>query len=205
MFFFVKRTKTKDKGESEIMSDFYIDPVLYDGRPDEKRTDKEERVYDLLDELGIEYKRADHSHADTIEDCQKIEKIIDVPVCKNLFLCNRQKTAYYILLMPALKPFRTAVISKLLGVSRLSFGSPEAMEEYLDITPGSVSIMGLMNDRNNRVQLVVDKDIYESDFIRCHPCINTSTLKIGTRDIFEKYLPRVRHKPIVIEIQNQDE
>jgi Ala-tRNA(Pro) deacylase len=187
------------------MSEFYVDSVLYDGRPKDRRIEKEERVYDLLDELGIEYKRADHSPADTIEDCQIIEEVIGVQICKNLFLCNRQETQFYILLMPALKPFRTAVVSKLLGVSRLSFGKPEYMEEFLDITPGSVSIMGLMNDKNNRVQLVVDKDIYESDYIRCHPCINTSTLKIKTSDIFEKYLPRVRHKPIVIDIKSWEE
>ena len=185
------------------MSEFYTDGILYDGRPQDKRIDKEERVYDLLDELGIMYQRVDHSPADTVADCQLIEEIIRVPICKNLFLCNRQQTRYYILMMPALKPFRTSAISHLLGVSRLSFGTPEMMEKLLDTTPGSVSIMGLMNDKNNRVQLVVDKDIFESDYIRCHPCINTSTLKIRTKDIFEKYLPRVRHKPIVIDIKSE--
>lgn len=184
------------------MNEFYVDSVLHNGRPEKRRIDKEERVYDLLDELGIEYQRVDHDPADTIDDCQIIENVIGVQICKNLFLCNRQRTQFFILLMPALKPFRTAVVSKLLRVSRLSFGKPEDMEKYLDITPGSVSIMGLMNDKNNRVQLVVDKDIYESEYIRCHPCINTSTLKIKTCDIFEKYLPRVRHKPIVIDIKN---
>lgn len=185
------------------MSAFYVDSVLYDGRPQDKRLDKEERVYDLLDELKIAYQRVDHSPADTVEDCKRIEEIIDVPICKNLFLCNRQRTQYFILMMPALKPFRTASVSKLLGVSRLSFAKAEDMEKLLDITPGSVSIMGLMNDSNNRVQLVVDRDIFKSEYIRCHPCINTSTLKIKTSDIFEKYLPRVRHKPIVINIPEE--
>lgn len=186
------------------MSEFFVSPVLYEGRPSDKRIDKEERVYDLLDELNIKYYRADHSPADTIEDCQKVEEVIGVQICKNLFLCNRQKTEFYILLMPALKPFRTAVVSKLLGVSRLSFGDEEFMREFLDITPGSVSIMGLMNDKNNRVRLLIDKELADSEYIRCHPCINTSTLKISTDDIFKKYLPRVHHKPLVIDIKNPE-
>ena len=186
------------------MSEFYVNPVLFDGRPEDKRIDKEERVYDLLDELGIEYKRADHTHADTIEDCEEVEKVIGVQICKNLFLCNRQMTDFYLLMMPALKPFRTAVVSKLIGTSRLSFGNADFMEEFLDITPGSVSVMGLMNDKNNRVQLLVDKDLADGEYIRCHPCINTSTLKIKTEDIFKKFLPRVHHKPLVIDIKNPE-
>ena len=184
------------------MSDFYIDPILYEGRPKEKRIEKEERVYDLLDKLYIPYMRVDHSPANTIEDCKQVETVIGVQICKNLFLTNRTKSKFFILLMPAAKPFKTSVVSKLLDSSRLSFASQEYMAEFLDITPGSVSIMGLMNDSDNNVQLAVDRDIAQSEYIRCHPCINTSTLKIATKDIFEKFLPHINHEAIIIDIEN---
>ena len=121
---------------------------LYKGRPQniEGRLDREVRVYDLLDSLGIEYLRTDHSHADTMEACNEIDKVLDVLICKNLFLCNRQKTKFYLLMMPGDKPFKTKELSSQINSARLSFASAEAMEEYLDILPGSVSVMGLMND-----------------------------------------------------------
>lgn len=181
---------------------FHVDPVLYSGRPENanQRLEKEVRVYDLLDSLGIPYERADHDPADTIEDCEKVEEIIGVDICKNLFLCNRQMTKFYMLMMPGKKPFKTKDLSQQIGSARLSFASAEKMEEYLDITPGSVSIMGLANDKDCQVQLLLDREIYESEFVRCHPCINTSTLKIKTSDILEKYLPAVKHNPVVVDL-----
>ena len=181
---------------------FHVDPVLYSGRPENanQRLEKEVRVYDLLDSLGITYERADHDPADTIEDCEKVEEIIGVDICKNLFLCNRQMTKFYMLMMPGKKPFKTKDLSQQIGSARLSFASAEKMEEYLDITPGSVSIMGLANDKDCHVQLLLDREIYESEFVRCHPCINTSTLKIKTSDILEKYLPAVKHNPVVVDL-----
>ena len=181
---------------------FYVDSTLYKGRPENiaERLEKEVRVYDLLDSLGIEYERADHSPADTIEDCEEVEKVIGVDICKNLFLCNRQMTKFYMLMMPGKKPFKTKDLSQQIGSARLSFAPAEKMLEYLDITPGSVSIMGLANDKNNEVQLLLDREIYESDFVRCHPCINTSTLKIKTSDILEKYLPHIKHNIVVVDL-----
>ncbi len=183
-------------------TNFFVDPELKSGRPEniEARLSKEKRVYDILDSLGIEYIRADHAPADTIEACEEVEKIIGVDICKNLFLCNRQMTKFYILMMPGRKPFKTKDISQQIGSSRLSFAPAEKMEEYLDITPGSVSIMGLANDKNCEVQLLLDREIAESEYVRCHPCINTSTLKILTKDILEKYLPYVKHEPIVVDL-----
>ena len=181
---------------------FNVDPTLYKGRPEncDERLDKEKRVYDLLDSLGIEYERADHDPADTIEDCEEVEKIIGVDICKNLFLCNRQMTKFYMLMMPGKKPFKTKDLSQQIGSARLSFGPAEKMLEFLDITPGSVSIMGLANDKNIDIQLLLDREIYESEFVRCHPCINTSTLKIKTKDILEKFLPAVKHEPVVVDL-----
>ena len=141
--------------------------------------------------------------ADTMEDCHVIDACLNATVCKNLFLCNRQKTNFYLLMMPGNKPFKTKELSHQLGIARLSFASPEDMEQYLDCTPGSSSIMGLMNDPENHVQLLLDKDVKAGEFIGCHPCINTSSLKLYTKDIFETFLPAVHHEPIFVELTGE--
>ena len=158
------------------------------GRPitKERRLDKEVRTYDLLDELNIYFERVDHEPAMTIESCKEVEKILGATICKNLFLCNTQKTNFYLLVMPGEKKFQTKVVSKLLGVARLSFAPEEYLHEFLDITPGSVSIMGLMNDKEKRVRLLVDSELLKDEYFACHPCINTSSMKINKEDIFEK-------------------
>lgn len=175
---------------------------LLNGRPDNTndRLDREIRVYNLLDELGIEFKRVDHDNADNMEACNKIESTLGTQICKNLFLCNRQKTDFYLLMMPSDKPFKTKDITAQLGCSRLSFASPEYMLEYLDIKPGAVSVMGLMNDKDNHIQLVIDKPVIEDDAIGCHPCVSTSSLRIKTKDILEKFLPAIHHEPIIVDL-----
>lgn len=180
---------------------------LYKGRPDntDGRADKEIRVYDLLDSLSIEYERADHSQANTMEACSEVDKVLGVNLCKNLFLCNRTKTDFYLLMMPDDKPFKTKDITKQLGCSRLSFADGTAMEELLDIKAGAVSVMGLMNDSGCRVQLVIDKPVFESEMLGCHPCVSTSSLKIKTSDVMNKFLPAVNHKPIIVDLPDYDE
>lgn len=175
---------------------------LMKGRPVDEagRLEKEIKVYDLLDSLGIEYERTDHEEANTMEACNEIDKVLDVIICKNLFLCNRQETQFYLLMMPGDKPFKTKDISKQIGSARLSFGKAEFMEEYLDIKPGAVSVMGLMNDTEKYVQLLVDKPILESEYIGCHPCVSTSSLKMKTKDVIEKFLPAVGHEPIIVDL-----
>lgn len=175
---------------------------LYKGRPEDTqgRLDKEIRVYDLLDSLGIEYERTDHERTDTMEACNEIDAILQVTICKNLFLCNRQKTNFYLLMMPGDKPFKTKELSSQINSARLSFASPEDMERLLDITPGSVSIMGLMNDKENAVQLLVDEDVLKGEYLGCHPCMNTSSLKLRTKDVIEKFLPAVHHEMITVHL-----
>ena len=168
--------------------------TLYRGRPDSGRIEKEERCYDMLDSLGIAYYRVDHEHADTIEACHGIESVLGCKICKNLFLCNRQETEFYLLLMPGDKPFKTKLLSKQIGSARLSFASAEHMQELLDITPGSVSVLGLMNDKNRRVRLLIDDELLSDEFLGCHPCINTSSLRIPMSDVTGKLLPAIRHE-----------
>ena len=171
------------------------------GRPDDlsERLPKEQRCYELLDSLDIEYARVDHEHADTIEACHEIESTLGASICKNLFLTNRQQTEFYLLLMSGDKPFKTKLLSKQIGTARLSFASPEHMEQYLDITPGSVSVLGLMND-GGKVHLVIDRDLLKDEFIGCHPCINTSTLRLRTEDVIGKLLPAVGHEYALVEL-----
>ena len=177
-----------------------IDQTLYRGRPEEQRREKEERCYKLLDSLSIEYYRADHDYADTIDACHEVEKVLGCEICKNLLLTNRQMTDVYLLLMPGDKPFKTKLLSKQIGSARLSFASGEQMLEYLDISPGSVSVLGLMNDKENAVRLLIDRDLLQDEYIGCHPCINSSTLKIRTADIMEKLLPAMHHEPTFVEL-----
>ncbi len=173
---------------------------IHDGRPENiaDRLEKEVRTYDLLDALGIKYQRVDHDAAMTMEACREIDEALQTTVCKNLFLCNRQETQFYLLMMPGEKKFKTKDISAQLGVARLSFADEKYLEEFLDITPGSVSVMGLMNDHENRVQLVIDEDLLQGEEIGCHPCINTSSIKVKLSDLLEKILPQMGHVPIMV-------
>ncbi len=175
---------------------------LEKGRPAslEGRLEKEIRVYDLLDKIGMDYWHTDHpgAKAYTMEDCKEIDGILHATVCKNLFLTNRQHTSYYLLMMPGDKAFKTKELSPQIGSSRLSFGDPEEMEELLDCTPGSASIFGLMNDVNNRVQLLVDRDVVAGKFVGAHPCVNTASLKMPTAQLFDLYLRAVHHSKIEV-------
>ena len=175
---------------------------LLQGRPLDLsgRLPREIAVYDLLDHLHINYQRTDHEEANTMEACNAIDRILDVIICKNLFLCNRQMTHFYLLMMPGDKPFKTKDLSKQINSARLSFAEPEFMEEFLDIKPGAVSVMGLMNDHGKRVQLVMDKSVYESEELGCHPCVSTSSLRMKTADVLEKFLPAVSHDVRVVDL-----
>lgn len=176
---------------------------LVKGRPEstEGRSEKEIRVYDLLDSLGISYDRVDHEEANTMEACAAIDEVLaPAVICKNLFLCNAQKTKFYLLMIREDKKFKTKEISHQINSSRLSFAPPEYMEKYLDITPGSVSVMGLMNDKENEVTLLVDEDVLKAEYFGCHPCINTSSLKLKTSDVFGTFLQAVGHEYQVVEL-----
>ena len=179
--------------------------TLVTGRPTDctGRLEKEIRVYDLLDRLEISYQRIDHEAAMTMEACAEIDRVLDATICKNLLLCNRQCTSFYLLMMPGEKSFKTSAFSKQIGSSRLSFADPKYMEEYLDITPGSVSVMGLMNDHDHHVELLMDEDVLKGEFFGCHPCINTSSLRIRTADLMEKILPAMDHPARIVVLPNE--
>ena len=175
---------------------------LENGRPADcsTRLPKEIRVYDLLDKLEIPYQRIDHEATMTMEACAAIDEALDATICKNLLLCNRQCTAFYLLMIPGNKTFKTSVLSRQIGSSRLSFADAEYMERFLDITPGSVSVMGLMNDHGQHVQLLIDEDVLKGEFFGCHPCINTSSLRLRTSDLMDKIIPAMGHEPRIVSL-----
>lgn len=180
--------------------------VLENGRPADLtgRLAKEIRSYDLLDSLGISYQRIDHEAAMTMEACAEVDAALGACICKNLLLCNRQCTAFYLLLIPGDKTFKTKQLSAQIGSSRLSFASGERMEELLDITPGSLSLLGLMNDKENRVQLLIDEDVLKEAYFGCHPCINTSSLKIKMSDVTQKLIPAMGHTPRIVVLHPEE-
>ena len=181
--------------------------TLRKGRPVsmEGRLDKEIRTYDLLDQLGIEYEHVDHEAVETMEACAQIDKVLaPAVICKNLFLCNSQKTKFYLLMIREDKKFKTKEISHQIGSARLSFASPEYMEKYLDITPGSVSVMGLMNDREHMVRLLIDEDILKEEMFGCHPCINTSSMRLKVSDLTGPFLQAVGHDYTPVKLSKGD-
>ena len=179
---------------------------VFFGRPDNSadRLPKEQRCYDFLDALGIRYSRVDHAPAMTMEDCAEIDRTLGTATCKNLFLCNRQQTDFYILLIPGDKVFKTKELSSQIGSARLSFGSGEKMTELLNCPPGSASLMGLLYDGDGRVQLLVDEDLLRDDTIGCHPCRNTSTLRLRTADAFGPFLRAVRHEMRTVVLKGEE-
>lgn len=176
------------------------------GRPleDSQRLPRERRVYDCLDSLHISYERVDHEPAANMEDCKAIDAALGAQMCKNLFLCNRQKTVFYLLLMPAGKPFKTKELSAQIHSARLSFATEEYMQAFLDIQPGAVSVLGLMNDTENRVTLLIDRDLLNNELIGCHPCVNTASLKLKTSDILDVFLPAVNHNYTAVTLVGTD-
>ena len=180
--------------------------TIYNGRPEDLtgRLEKEIRCYNLLDSLGIAYQRIDHAAAMTMEACAEVDKAFGADLCKNLLLCNRQCTDFYLLLTPGDKPFKTKLLSAQLGCSRLSFADGQYMEQFLDITPGSLSLLGLMNDKENQVQLLIDEDLLCKEFFGCHPCINTSSLLMKTNDVLETLIPAMGHPPRTVVLHPEE-
>ena len=176
-----------------------IDRTVYTGRPADCRSQVEEEVYDRLDQLGISYTRVDHDHADTMEDCLLIEGTLGARICKNLFLCNRQQTEFYLLMMHGDKPFKTKYLSAQLGCARLSFADEGHMAQYLHTTPGSVSALELMFDTEHQVRLIIDKPLMEDEFISAHPGLSTSTLKLRREDLL-KFVEATGHTPTYVEL-----
>ena len=193
----------------DMAQDVHLNSLDEDNRrfvPDEvfETVEDARETLDFLDRLGIAYRRTDHDRADNMEACNEIDAVLGVIICKNLFLCNRQRTDFYLLMMPGDKKFKTRELSSQINSARLSFASPEEMLKCLDIEPGAVSIMGLMNDHEHAVRLLIDEDVLKDEYVGCHPCVCTSSLKIRTRDIIDTYLPATGHSYQTVHLVGED-
>ena len=188
-----------------LTDELQIDRTRYEGRPSQPRSAGEDSCYDLLERLSIRFFRVDHSPAGTIALCHAVEAVLGTDICKNLFLCNRQKTEFYLLLLRRDKPFKTKYLSRQLGVSRLSFADGADMERLLGIQPGNATVLGLKNDKEQAVRLVIDRSVLEAERFACHPCINTSTVSFLTSDLVEKLLPALGYTPTVVDLPEVEE
>ena len=177
-----------------------LSPVCHNTRPAGVLPEQEAAAFDLLERLGIDYDRVSHDAAFNMELCAEVGRALDVSVCKNLFLCNRQKTAFYLLCMMPDKPFHTKDLSAQINSSRLSFAPEELLWELLHCTPGSATVLGLANDTEKRVQLLIDREVYDALCFSCHPCICTSTLRLKTADVLETLLPAIGHSPVIVDL-----
>lgn len=177
-----------------------ISPIFHNARPEGELPPQESAAFDLLDTLGIDYDRVSHDAAFNMELCADVSAVLGVSVCKNLFLCNRQKTSFYLLCMPPDKPFHTKDLSAQINSSRLSFAPEDSLWELLHCHPGSATVLGLANDTEHRVQLLLDREVYDAPYMSCHPCICTSTLKLKTSDVLTHLLPHTGHTPIVVDL-----
>lgn len=180
-------------------------PEIFEGRPKDEggRLENEIKTYDLLDRLNVAYLRTDHAPAMNMDVCDDINKCLNAVMCKNLFLCNRQETEFYLLMMPGNKKFKTKYLSAQLGVARLSFANEEYMERFLGLAPGSVTVMGLMNDTQGRVRLVIDREVLSLEYVGCHPCINTSSIRLRTKDLLDTVLPAILHEPVIVDLPDE--
>ena len=179
----------------------YINETLFNTHPETTATEKEMASYIFLEDNGVEYIRAEHDEAATIELCENIEKVIDAKICKNLLLCNRQQTDFYMLLIPGDMPFKTKYLSRQIGSARLSFASGEQMTELLNVTPGSLTVLSLMFDKEQKVKLLIEKNVFNDEFFACHPCVNTATVKFSTADLKDKVLPKLLHEYTIVDLE----
>ena len=180
-----------------------ISPIFHNARPEGELPPQERAAFDLLDSLGIDYDRVSHDAAFNMELCADVSAVLGVSVCKNLFLCNRQKTSFYLLCMPPDKPFHTKDLSAQIGSARLSFAPEEKLWELLHCTPGSATILGLANDADHQVRLLMERGVYEAPFLSCHPCICTSSLKLKMSDVLAKLLPHTGHEITVVDLPDE--
>ena len=181
---------------------------LYQGSPEDLslRSERERRAYSFLDSLDISFNRTDHpdTPATTMEVCAEVDAVLNVRICKNLFLRNSQKTTFYLLIMPGDKPFKTKELSHQMGISRLSFGEEEFMVDLLDVHPGSVSILSLIYDTEQKVTLLIVEDVLKEEYFGCHPCENTSSIRFKTADLTEKILPALKRTPVIVHLVGEE-
>ncbi len=183
----------------------YINQELFTVRPEKTETEKEMHSYVFLEDCNVSYERAEHDEAGTIELCKEVEKILGAEICKNLLLTNRQQTEFYLLLIGGDTVFKTKYLSSQINSSRLSFATAEKMEELLGVTPGSVTVLSLLNDTEKRVGLLIEENVLKDEYFACHPMVNTATVKFKTKDLIDKILPKMNREYKVVRLGSEDD
>lgn len=171
---------------------------VYVTKPTQYKTELEEKVYETLEELKIPYYRVETEPLISMEDCLVINEKLQMKTVKTLFLCNQQKTKFYLCIMPGDKRFDCKVFSRALQIARVSFGSEQLMNELLETQIGACSIFSALIDKENKVQIVIDQDVLKEEDYGCSDGTTTGYMKIKTKDVLEKILPYAHHTPIIV-------
>jgi Ala-tRNA(Pro) deacylase len=166
-------------------------------KPESFENNLEEEVFKILQETNIPFTYVKNDAVHTMEECSAIEEHLSVEIRKTIVLCNRKKTQFYLVVMPSSKAFNAKGFSESVG-ERLSFASPDRMEKLLGIQSGSATIMSLLNDSKEMVQLFIDKDVADSQWFGCNTGTNTRHLKIATDDLLKKMIPRLNHQATIV-------
>ena len=153
----------------------------------------QQTVYETFARLGIPFGRVDTDPGLTMEDCQHIDRKIGVRIVKTIFLCNRQQTAFYLYVTTDDKPFVTREFCGALGIPRVSFASAEKLEELTGVKVGATTVLSAILPSAASVQLVMDRDVAESEWFACTDGTATCFVKIRTKDLLDKYLPASGH------------
>ena len=168
--------------------------------PECYKNELNQKIYEAFAMLGISFERVENDETLTMEDCLAIDERLDVHTAKTLFLCNRQKTNYYLFPTRGDKPFVTKDFGKALGISRVSFASAEDLEKYIGVLPGASTILGVLMESAKNVHLVIDREIAEAEFLCCPDGTRTGYIKLRTSDVLEKLIPFSGHSYEVIDI-----
>lgn len=155
------------------------------------------QVTEKLNELSIAYTMLEHQPIMTMAEGEAIANALGVKACKNLFLVNRYGE-HFLPLLSGEKRLDTKSIAKQIGSSHLSFASAYDLQDYLSVEQGAVSVLALMFDEDKRVKLIIDQDVVNQEFIGCHPCVNTCSLKLRTKDVLNRFMPAVGHEQYLI-------
>ena len=176
--------------------------IVKQGRPEDfdKRPEKEQRVYEFLDELGIDYLYLDHQEEFSMGDAADADEAIGVVGAKNVFLRDKKRRNYFLILVNGTKRIDLKPISELTGIKKLTFCHEDDLDEVLGLTPGAVTPLGLLNDPEGRVQLIIDESLQDEELFAMHPCVNTVTIRMSNQDFMNTVIPAMGHEPIFVAV-----
>lgn len=183
---------------------FYVSDIDHEA-PESFENETQRLIYEAIGKLGIEFDRVKNDFIVSMEDCEEVNKVLGARIVKNLFLCNRQETEFYLYVTRDDKRFKTKIFSKALGVSRLSFAPEEALTEYLGVKIGAANPFSLVYDRDCRVHLVIDEELMDYDSIACNDATNTAHISMSRADLMDKYLPYTGHEPVILHVDEEVE